>query len=34
MDAIAKAAKDVINSEAYQKYIKKQPHGNTYVWRW
>ena len=25
MDAIAKAAKDVINSEAYQKYIKKQP---------
>jgi tripartite-type tricarboxylate transporter receptor subunit TctC len=26
MDAIAKAAKAVIDSEAYQKYIKKQPH--------
>ena len=26
MDEIARAAKAVINSEAYQAYIKKQPH--------
>ena len=26
MDAIAKATKDVINSDAYKKYINKQPH--------